>query len=85
MGSIKSQRNYIDYLIKKLQTDNQKNIDFIKYYREQSTLLDEFFFLRGKDKINLISDTSHFYTDSTSPHHRCAQNLSSNPHQNIAW
>ncbi|WP_418499374.1 RteC domain-containing protein [Flagellimonas sp.] len=44
MGSIKSQRNYIDSLIKKLQTDNQKNIDFVKYYREQSTLLDKFLF-----------------------------------------
>lgn len=63
MGSIKSQRNYIDSVIEKLQGHNQKNIDFVKYYRERSTLLDEFYFLRGKDKIDLISDTSHFYTD----------------------
>ncbi len=64
MGTIKSQRNFIDVEIEKLQTNNQKNIDFVKYHREQSTLLDEFYFLRGKDKINLISDTSHFYTDA---------------------
>ena len=63
-GSIKSQRKFIDAEIKKLQENNRCNIDFIKYYREQSTILDEFYFLRGNDKISLVSDTSHFYTDA---------------------
>lgn len=63
-GTIKSQQMFIDEEIKKLQESNRRHLDFIKYYREDSTILDEFYFLRGKDKIGLISDTSHFYTDS---------------------
>lgn len=63
LGSTKSQREYIDNEIKKLQTYYHRNIDFVKYYREDSTVLDEFYFLRGNDNLALISDTSHFYTD----------------------
>jgi len=63
-GTIKSQQLFIDDEIKKLQESNRRHLDFIKYYREGSTILDEFYFLRGKDKISLVSDTSHFYTDA---------------------
>lgn len=63
-GTIKSQEEFIDLEIKKLQESNRRNLDFIKYYREESTVLDEFYFLRGNDKINLVSETSHFYTDA---------------------
>lgn len=64
LGSVKSQHFYIDSEINKLQAYYQKNIDFVKYYRENSTVLDEFYFVRGNDTLHLISDTSHFYTDS---------------------
>ena len=63
-GTIKSQEEFIDSEINRLQESNRRNIDFIKYYREDSELLDEFYFLRGHDKISLVSDTSHFYTDA---------------------
>ena len=63
-GTIKSQQEFIDSEINKLQESNRRNIDFIKYYREDSELLDEFYFLRGNDKISLVSNTSHFYTDA---------------------
>lgn len=63
-GSTKSQRNHIDSEIQKLQDYHNQNIDFIRYYRQDSTNLDEFYFLRGNDNIGLISDTSHFYTDA---------------------
>ena len=63
-GTIKSQQDFIDSEINRLQESNRRNIDFIKYYREGSELLDEFYFLRGKDKISLVSNTSHFYTDA---------------------
>lgn len=63
-GTIKSQEEFIDSEINKLQESNRRNIDFIKYYREDSEILDEFYFLRGHDKISLVSDTSHFYTDA---------------------
>lgn len=62
-GSIKKQRAYIDQLLDKLQAHNTKNIDFISYFRQGETTLDKYYFVRGKDKIALISDTSHYYTD----------------------
>ncbi len=63
-GTKKSQRQFIDNQIKILQNYHNDNIDFIRYYRQNSTSLDEFYFLRGNDNIGLISDTSHFYTDA---------------------
>tara|TARA_R110002049_G_scaffold214533_3_gene386004 strand:+ start:18973 stop:19821 length:849 start_codon:yes stop_codon:yes gene_type:complete len=64
LGSKKSQRIFIDSEIQKLQSYYQRNIDFVQYYREDSMILDEFYFLRGNDNPALFSDTSHFYTDS---------------------
>lgn len=63
-GSKKSQRNHIDNEIKKQQEYYSNNLDFIRYYRQNYTSLDEFYFLRGNDSIALISDTSYFYTDA---------------------
>lgn len=63
-GLDKSKRLYIDSEIKKLQDYYYQNSEFIKYYRQNATFLDEFYFLRGNDNIGLISDTSHFYTDA---------------------
>lgn len=63
-GTDKSKRKYLDTEIKKLQEYYYHNAEFIKYYRQNATFLDEFYFLRGNDNIGLISDTSHFYTDA---------------------
>lgn len=62
-GSNKTKIIFIEEEIKKLQNYFTQNIDFLRYYRQNSTSLDEFYFLRGNDNIGLISDTSHFYTD----------------------
>jgi hypothetical protein len=63
-GSIKSQRQFIDNEIKKLQSNYKRNLDFVKYYRENDTTLDKYYFVRGRDNLSLVSDTSHFYTDA---------------------
>ncbi|WP_093977162.1 RteC domain-containing protein [Arenibacter algicola] len=63
-GTDKSKRSYLDAEIKKLQEYYYYNSEFIKYYRQNATFLDEFYFLRGNDNIGLLSDTSHFYTDA---------------------
>lgn len=63
-GSIKLQRNFIDKQIKIAQEVAVKNLDFITYYREQATHFDENYFLRGNDKISMVSDSSYFYTDA---------------------
>ena len=64
LGSVKSQREFLDNEIKSLQSFYQKNLDFVKYYRSNAEHLDEFYFLRGYDNMYLTADTSHFYTDS---------------------
>ncbi|GAA5225130.1 MULTISPECIES: RteC domain-containing protein [Bacteroidota] len=63
-GSNKIKKIFIEEEIHKLQTYYTQNIDFIRYYRQNSSSLDEYYFLRGNDNIGLISDTSHFYTDA---------------------
>ncbi len=63
-GTDKSKRAYIDVEIKKLQEYYFCNNEFIKYYRQNATFLDEFYFLRGNDNIGLLANTSHFYTDA---------------------
>jgi hypothetical protein len=75
-GSIKKQRIYIDALIEKLQYHNLKYIDFVRYYRQCDSRLDKYYFVRGKENLNLISDTSHYYIDpefSTSHDNMVAQ------------
>jgi len=62
-GTDKSKRAFIDVEIKKLQDYYYQNSEFIRYYRNNATFLDEFYFLRGNDNIGLLADTSHFYTD----------------------
>ncbi|MEE4248527.1 MAG: RteC domain-containing protein, partial [Kangiellaceae bacterium] len=62
-GSIKKQRQFIDQEIEKLQKDYEENLDFVRYYREGSTYFDGYYFLRGKDEVKLITDTSYYLTD----------------------
>lgn len=61
--SIKKQREFIDAEIERLHRKRAKNIDFVRYYRQNDTRLDKYYFVRGKDSIDLISNTSHYYTD----------------------
>ena len=62
-GSIKKQRRCIDEIMEKLEVHKTKNIDFLKYYNLGETQLDKYYFVRGKDNLNLISDTYYYYTD----------------------
>tara|TARA_Y100001001_G_scaffold100424_1_gene98111 strand:- start:12673 stop:13398 length:726 start_codon:yes stop_codon:yes gene_type:complete len=62
-GSISKQRKFIDAEIEKLQLDYKKNLDFVKYVQEGSKYLDVYYFIRGKDEVQLITDTSHYLTD----------------------
>ncbi len=62
-GSLIKQRKFIDTEIEKLQRDFGRNLDFVKYIREESSYLDEYYFLRGNDEVQLITDTSYYLTD----------------------
>ena len=54
------------YLINELnQLENfyNKNIDFYKYYRSGNTHLDKYFFLRGKQDVQMTMETFYFERD----------------------
>ena len=62
-GSSKSQIDYINCHIKKLQVYFNDNLDFYNYFRRGSTLFDEQYFLREKSDIRLCPDDFHFLID----------------------
>ena len=62
-GSTKSQIKYFNSQINKLQTYLNDNLDFYTYYRRESSIFDEYYFLRGNATIKLFPGTFHFLTD----------------------
>ena len=62
-GSSKSQIDYLNCHIKKLQLYFNDNLDFYNYFRRGSTLFDEQYFLREKSNIRLCPDDFHFLID----------------------
>ncbi len=59
----KSQINYLNNHIDKLQINFIDNIEFYHYYRRGATFLDEQYFVRGKADLRLHPDSFHFFTD----------------------
>lgn len=79
-GSIIRQREYIDQQLEKIERRRKSHLDFEKYYLQKETRFDKYYFVRGKDSLDLISDTSHYYTDpefSTSHDNMVAQIIAS--------
>lgn len=62
-GSAKLQIEYFNNEINKLQVYFNDNLDFYHYYRRGATTFDEYYFLRGKADIRLLSNTFQFFTD----------------------
>ncbi len=59
----KSQINYLNNHIDKLQIYFNDNLEFYHYYRRGATFLDEQYFVRGKADLRLHPDSFHFFTD----------------------
>jgi hypothetical protein len=59
----KSQINYLNNHIDKLQMYFNDNLEFYHYYRRGATFLDEQYFVRGKADLRLHPDSFHFFTD----------------------
>lgn len=53
-------KNYFINELNQLENFYNKNIDFYKYYRSGSTHLDKYFFLRGKQDIQMTMETFYF-------------------------
>ncbi|MCB0463879.1 MAG: RteC domain-containing protein [Flavobacteriaceae bacterium] len=62
-GKSKSQINYFNCHINKLQLFFNDNLNFYHYYRRGATQFDKLYFLREKSDIRLCPDDFHFLTD----------------------
>ncbi len=62
-GKSKSQINYFNCHINKLQIFFNDNLNFYHYYRRGAIQFDELYFLRDKSDIRLCPDDFHFLTD----------------------
>lgn len=62
-GKNKSQINYFNCHINKLQIFFNDNLNFYHYYRRGATQFDKLYFLREKSDIRLCPDDFHFLTD----------------------
>ncbi len=62
-GKGKTIKKYIDNELAKLKRFFDNNLEFYKYYRTNSTYLDERYFVRGGYDVRLSLDTYYFETD----------------------
>jgi len=62
-GSNEIQESYLLGELEKLTFFFNNHIEFYQYYRMNSTYLDDKYFIRGKEDINLYQDTLMIYVD----------------------
>ncbi|MFK7747642.1 MAG: RteC domain-containing protein [Kordia sp.] len=62
-SSNKSQIKYFNNHIDRLQNYFNDNLEFYHYYRRGASILDEYYFVRGKADIRLFPDTFSFFID----------------------
>lgn len=62
-GGDKTIKKYLNIELSKIKRYFDANLEFYKYYRTNSTHLDNKFFLRGKHDIKLSLDTYYFEAD----------------------
>lgn len=62
-GSNEVIKNYLNQELDSLTYFFNRNLDFYQYYRSNSTVYDEYYFLRGKNYIRLCTDCAQFDKD----------------------
>ena len=63
VGSREIQIGYLRGELKKLTLFFDDHLDFYQYYRMNSTYLDDKYFIRGQEDLNLFQDTLMIYVD----------------------
>lgn len=63
MGSYENQKNHLLNELEKLTFFFNSHLEFYQYYRMNSTILDDKYFVRGKEDIHLYQDSLMFYVD----------------------
>ncbi len=61
---IEKQREYLCELLNDINKYNSKRLDFIRYYRSDSSHLDAFYFLRDKTDVEQYLETFYYEFDS---------------------
>lgn len=62
-GSNEVVKHYLNKELDSLTYFFNRNLDFYQYYRSNSTMYDEYYFLRGKIDLRLCTDSSQFDKD----------------------
>jgi hypothetical protein len=63
MGSVEIQQNYFFHELEKLTLFFNSHLEFYRYYRMNSTFLDDKFFVRGREDLHLHLDNLMIYID----------------------
>ena len=62
-GGVGTQKKYLQREMKRLNRFSLENLDFYRYYRSQSTFLDDRYFLRGRQDVRLYLDNIYAFAD----------------------
>jgi len=63
LGSVETQRRYLDKELEDIQDFNNKRLDFYRYWRSGSSSLDDIYFRRGKTDMELYMESFYFELD----------------------
>ena len=63
LGSVETQRRYLDKELEDIQDFNNKRLDFYRYWRSGSSSLDDIYFRRGKTDMELYMESFYFEHD----------------------
>ena len=63
ISGFSKQRKFVNNELSKLDTQECKQLEFVKYYRLEEDKLDHIYFLRGSDKLQLFVDNSNHFKD----------------------
>ncbi len=67
--STSKQRKHIYHILDKYEETKAQEMDFVKYYRHKSTKLDQIYFVRGSNSIDLSNNINHFIDPEFSTSH----------------
>ena len=64
ISGYQTQKDYLEKELENISRFSTLNADFIQYYRSGKTMMDEFYFLRGKRYIELNQESFYFERDA---------------------
>ncbi len=62
-STISFQKSFIKSRLKELETQKRKNIQFYMYYKQDESFLDDKYFLRNNDQLDLFSSQALLFSD----------------------